>query len=120
MSRIIFHSLKGKPGWSFLSINKIDIAKIVSVFHNKRKFMITDTKYPYTLYIKYSHISNLTTFISTGGGTGIIPINITTYTSTITKRYKSLSEILNELDEIKNKQIILKNYIKKLNKEISK
>ena len=90
-----------------------------SLFNSQRFYFYVESIFN-TLYIKYSHISNLTTFISTGGGTGIIPINITTYTSTITKRYKSLSEILNELDEIKNKQIILKNYIKKIKFEKNK
>lgn len=112
MYGIIKHTLKGIPGWSKLSIETIDVEKVIQLNYKKRLFMITNREYPYTLNIKYENIHNEMTLMPTiplgKGSMGMTPVFYTETESIITKRYKTKQDIINEIDEIKTKQENLK------------
>jgi hypothetical protein len=104
---MLYHILKGIPGQSSLSINKIDVFKIIDMNYHKRLFMMVDRKHPYTLRINYSHIEIEPPMFPFLG-------NNVTSESIITKRYKNLKEIHEEIDEIKRKQMLFHNLINKI------
>lgn len=51
---IIFHNLRGKPGWSNLQIRNLDVALITHVSYHKRLFCIFDSDCPWTLQVQYA------------------------------------------------------------------
>jgi len=56
MKGIIFHTLKGINGWSFLKLQKIDVCKILNIKYNKKLFCIFDYEYKYTLEIEIEYL----------------------------------------------------------------
>jgi hypothetical protein len=97
---MLYHIFKGIPGHSLYSINKMDVFKIIDMNYHKRLFMMEDRKHPYTLRIKYRHIE------PSIFGNNVISESI------ITKRYKNLKEIHEEIDEIKRKQMLFHKFNK--------
>jgi hypothetical protein len=87
MNHLIFHTLTGINGLSHLKIKKIDISKVVGLTYHRRSLIILDKEYPYTLAIQYVH----------------------TREQTITKRYRTENEVLEELNEIIYKKKLVHN-----------
>lgn len=98
MNGLILHTFKGVNGWSTCNHSIIDVAKIKSIKYNKRLFTFFQKEYKYTLKINYKeNNSNI----------GIIRENSydsTLYTQLITKRYKTINDVNDEITEIKKKQ----------------
>lgn len=82
MEKLIYHTLKGVRGWSDLTFSKIDVFKVKNLHYDERLFCIFNRKYPYKLTIYYG----------------------TRQTYIITKRYKTETEVQNEINEIQLKQ----------------
>ena len=119
-NKIIFHSLKGIPGWSTCTHVKIDINKIISINYTKRMFKIFNREHDYTLNIEYDEINTYTTIIPVIGGNGGFTINNETEKErTITKRYKTLKDVTREIKEIEIKQEALKKYSEKIRNYLS-
>ncbi len=115
---ILFHQLKGIKSWSHC-LTKIDIGKVVSISSRKRLFKIIDQDYPYILNIEYIEpktsvkiISNILSRIHIGS----ITVKRTVLTRCITLRYKSETEVEDEIDEVLKKYRQLKSYTDKLEK----
>ena len=83
MERLIFHTLKGIRGWSWLNISTIDVYKVIEIYHDKRAFCILNRDYPYKLTIKYN-VQNIQYYI--------------------TKRYQTEAEVLKEINDINLKR----------------
>ena len=117
MRGFVFHTLKGIPGWSYLTIGKIDVAKVISIGYSKRLFMITDRKFPYNLEISYEnpHDSVRGGFSASGH---FVAVNGVELKSEITKRYQTEAEVVNEINEIKSKQKKLKDWQQQLESTI--
>jgi hypothetical protein len=108
---ILYHILKGTPGWSTCTHTKIDVAGIISVTYDKRLFKIFDKHHDYTLSINYQESQEHATINPVIGGKGGITIGSETITEQlITKRYISLDDVLKEIDMIKHKQAQLQKY----------
>ena len=102
----IKYTLRGKSGWSICKFKNISISEVVELSYHKRQFMIFDRKFPYTLNIMYYKPKIMT---------NTIVMNPTIYNKyekcwfVITKRYKTEQDILNEINDIKQKQKLIKN-----------
>jgi|SaaInlV_200m_DNA_4_1039719.scaffolds.fasta_scaffold20208_2 hypothetical protein len=92
----IFHVLKGINGWSSSSISKLDVAKIISIGYRYRMFAINDPTYNIALTVKYSHNAY-------GDKHDGIHHEID-----IEKRYVKVEDVRREIDEIEEKQNILR------------
>jgi hypothetical protein len=53
LTGVVYHSLKGSPGWSKLDLSSIDVARVLAIDYKKRAFKIFDRDKPYTLNINY-------------------------------------------------------------------
>lgn len=109
---LIFHTLKGINGWSNLSYQKIDISRVLHLEMVKRSLKIRDKDYDYTLKIIYEDGTPETT-ANPGLNLGEhkeFPIYYSVNNQTITKRYKTLDDVREEIERIKYKQELLKNY----------
>lgn len=116
MQYILAHTLKGKFGWSCLKHNIIHIIKIKEIKYNKRLFCLFDKSYPYSLCIRYYESTENTDINSNCacGATGFTYIMHTKLEHTITRRYSSEIELIDEVTQIMNKINILQLYKKKL------
>jgi len=119
MQGLIFHRLKGINGWSKLSINNLDVYNIINYEYNKREFTIFNQEYPYTLSIKYNYP---TQEFALTCGIPFVTVILNDYVKLhhdITKRYKTEECIINEINEIKEKQkkleLIKENLLKSIN-----
>lgn len=102
---IVFHNLKGSPGWSSLDLVKIDVGRIMNTTWKKRTFMITDKNKPYTLTLSYFEpVNKRFRPILTTQGFGFSLYNTAENEHLITKRYETKSEIESEVSQIKHKQ----------------
>lgn len=84
-------------GWSHCQYNTIDITKILEISYRKRLFCIIDKKYPWSLNIEYNEMKVYPTHFMPHYrrfDSGI------SYTRTITKRYESEKELINEIKNI--------------------
>ena len=115
---LITHNLKGINGWSKLSIDKIDVSKIIKIYYCKRSFCIRDVDYKYSLNIEYEYAKTKRYFFPIFPFSGLSFFSDTTFEQSITKRYKTENECIDEINEIEQKQKKLNNYIEKLNKQI--
>jgi hypothetical protein len=107
MQGLIFHTLKGKLGWSHLKIIHIDVYKIIEINYHKRLFCIFNKDHPYTLTIEYDEPKESIGFnygINSNGGTTTMITREVNLTQQITKRYKTEMDVKNEMEEIKKKQ----------------
>jgi len=109
---LIFHTLRGINGWSNLSYQKIDISRVLHLESVKRSLKIRDRDYDYTLKIIYEDANPEST-----GNPGINlgdhkenPLYYSVNNQTITKRYKTEQDVMEEIGKIKYKQELLKNY----------
>ena len=116
MNGLIFHTLRGIKGWSYLSISKIDVFKIKKINYRKRLFCIFDRDYPYTLEIEYDEPNEYYTLAPVFGGnrSSSAIVKQVDLTQIITKRYKTEFEIKIELNELEHKQ----NKINKFQQEL--
>lgn len=83
---VVFHNLKGAPGWFGKVFTKIDVARVCTAEKHKRLFCILDRDKPYKLKISYYDQVN---------GSALI--------NTITKRYATVAEVDDEIDQIQTK-----------------
>jgi len=116
---VLFHTLKGTPGWSRLSIKNIDIARVLSISHSKRLFKIFDRDKPYTLEIKY-YLPSVQTGVAPSFGRNV---SFTVYSEpilehNITKRYETEQTVLKEVEDINNKIKKLDDYTNKISSYI--
>lgn len=111
MKGLLYHTLKGSNGWSTLAISTIDVAKVLKMTCHKRLFMICDRDLPYTLTIRYDEPKETIGFAPTTRPGVITVYNETQLEQTITKRYKTEQELLDEVTEIKKKQQQITNWI---------
>lgn len=115
----IFHTFKGINGLSSTKMNKLDVAGIKDIKYHPRFFCINDCGHPYTLRITYDMdgTKNKITENSIIGFFGLVGLSDSgdsgTYTI-ITRRYQSIEDCQNEMDEIKTKQ----NKLKKISDDI--
>ena len=79
--------LKGISGWSLLKLNIVDVTKIEGFNLEKRMFKMFDREYPFTLTVWYYEKT---------------AFKYDSYR--IKKRYKTLDEAQNEINEIFKKQ----------------
>lgn len=120
---LVFHVLKGAPGWSHLTVTKIDVAKVLDISYHKRLFMLTDRAYPYTLYIKYAEPKEEYEFrpvygSTNGSSNGYVLTNNVELTQVITKRYSGEEEVKDEIAQITKKQTQLSNLVKSLQEKM--
>jgi len=119
LAGVLFHNLKGSPGWSDLAIKNIDIARVLSVSHSKRLFKIFDRDKPYTLEIKYYLPGSQTGIApSFGRGTSVTVYNEPITEQIITKRYETRQMVLKEIQDINNKIEKLNDYTNKISSDI--
>jgi uncharacterized protein YpiB (UPF0302 family) len=107
MKNLIFHTLKGVKGWSYLDIDKIDVARVNKMFYYRRSFCLFQEDKPYTLFIDY-HLPKLK----------ILPIifnfiYVVDLEQHITKRYSNKEEVVKEIFEINRKKEILEKYFER-------
>jgi len=119
LAGVLFHTLKGSPGWSDLAIKNIDIARVISVSHNKRLFKIFDRDKPYTLDIEY-YLPSVRSGVAPSFGRHV---SITVYSEpvvehNITKRYETKELVLKEIKDINNKIKKLDDYTNKISSDI--
>lgn len=116
MFGVLFHSLSGKNGWSYLKLNKIDVAKVIKMSCNERLFCIFDRDHPYTLTIKYDQPDSRTTASPVIGSGGFQTVIHDEYVPNqlITKRYKSKNDVMKEIDDINKKKELLQKKINEL------
>ncbi len=109
-NNILFHVLKGKNGWSFLDLQRINVLKVQEMSCRERCFKIFDKEYPFVLDIEYAEEKTTLVPMIVNGAT--IFVSTKDDLQTITKRYKTSKEVNEEILEIKKKQHKLKrNYI---------
>jgi hypothetical protein len=107
MKNILFHVLKGKNGWSFLDLRRINVLKVQEMSCRERLFKFYDEEFPFVLDIEYAEDKTDSVFpIFTSGGT--IFVSSHEDSQTITKRYKTSKEVYQEISDIKKKQNELK------------
>src|SRR5689334_18355327 len=99
---LIFHELKGIPGWSGVNKKIIDVAMVKEINFRKRLFRLIDREYPYTLNILYYDPHFGTSVFTTGGRR--VNVSEAFCESYITRRLKSEHECLSEFNEIIEKQ----------------
>jgi hypothetical protein len=109
---ILKYELKGKYGWSSYQPNTVDIADIISVTPSTRLFCLFDRDYPYSLNIE---CFNITTDITMGPaitskGIGLAFVPHTKFSSIVTRRFKTMDEMLIEIDKIRDYQQLLDEY----------
>lgn len=97
ITNLLFHKLKGINGWSFQTLQNIDVGKIINIKYSKRLFVLFDREYPYTLSIKYliTHEKPPYTDFTIKQKMGI---------QCITKRYKNKAELEDDVKQIMKKQ----------------
>lgn len=119
---VLFHTLKGKNGWSHLSLSKIDVARVVNVRWTERLWKIFDKDCPYTLNIEYYLPQTKTSIAPTfgSGRTGYTVYNETVLNHSITKRYKTKEDVEREIAELERKMKKLDRYQQQISVEISK
>jgi len=118
-SGLLFHTLNGIRGWSWCVHTKIDVAKIMSVHFEKRKFKLFDRDHDYTLVIRYKEGYQSFTISPVIGGRGGATITPTYSESRyITKRYKTRFAVNREMDEIAHKQAKLESYKDKMREHL--
>jgi hypothetical protein len=106
MKNILFHVLKGKNGWSFLDLKRINVSKVIEMSCRERLFKFYDEEFPFVLEIEYAEeIDTLVPMIINGA---TIFVSTNDDSQTITKRYKTSKEVYQEISEIKKKQNELK------------
>lgn len=116
---ILFHTLKGSPGWSDLAIKKVDVGRIAEMSYQKRLFCLFDRDKPYTLAIVYYLPKTNTSLAPTlGHSVGITIYDRTIVEHVITKRYTSEQEVQAEIAAIEKKISKLKSYQKRLAEEL--
>ena len=117
---IIFHTLKGINGWSNLSFQKIDVAKVLHLECIQRSYKFRDKDYDYTLKITYL---DGVPEISPNPGVNLgdqtpPPAFYKMFSQTITKRYKTAGDAANEIAMIKIKQEMLTKYENQIAKNL--
>ena len=85
--------LKGINGWSDLNLQTINVLKIISCNYRKRWFCIFDRDYKYVLEIGYNSPISYTVFLG-------YPHRYVDHIPIITKRYKSVEDINDEIQQI--------------------
>ena len=113
---VLYYELKGKFGWSFYQPHSIDVADIISSSHDKRLFCLLDRNSPYNLNIECYNISTETTLapVITSKGAGLAFTQHNTFKSIITRRFKTIDEINEEINKISNYQNLLDQYATKI------
>lgn len=104
MSATLYHTLKNHVrGYGFYT-NPIDIRKVISITYSKRLFRIMDKDYIYRLDIEYydpkSVLTTIHVFSSNGGPAVGISSSYEEH-SYITLRYKTRTDVEQEISEIK-------------------
>jgi uncharacterized protein YpiB (UPF0302 family) len=107
MKNLIFHTLKGVKGWSYLDIDKIDVARVNKMFYYRRSFCFFEEDKPYSLFIDYHLPKNK-----------IFPIYcnfiyVVELEQRISKRYSNEEEVVKEIFEINRKKEILEKYFER-------
>lgn len=117
MIGILFHTLKGKPGWGRLALEEIDVCKIQNMTYFKRLFCIFDRDHPYTLSIVYNQpfeTIQLINGINSNGGVTTTLVNKVVLTQQITRRYQTEESARKEIEDIQQKIRKMNDYKKKL------
>ena len=110
-SGLLFHTLKGIRGWSWCVHTKIDVAKIMSVQYEKRAFKLWDRDHDYSLRIQYKEgYQSFSVNPVIGGRGGVTVTPKYSESRCIVKRYKTLSAVNQEINEIVRKQTKLESY----------
>jgi len=116
MSTNVFHKFNAESvsGWSLVTRRVMDVSTVEQVSYIKRIFLIFDKDYPYTLKItcsdpNYKIYTSLLVFMAalhTIPPIWAIVITAMTITPyyTITNRYKTEQDCLDEMNEIHKKQ----------------
>ena len=112
MTATFHHTLKGIPGWSSLSIQTVDVRKVLEMEWAHRLFMLRDRDHPLTLRIKYldPHSEANVTPVFVGGKMGISVTDSYVQDSIITKRYRTEQDLMNDFREIERLKKIIASY----------
>lgn len=113
MTPTLFHYLGHHvSGWSHFYTNPLDIRRIISITYHKRLFCIFDTKYKYTMKIKYNGVGTMSPSsieVSKKKFYTNIPDRFVNF-NCMSVRYESEQEIIKEIDKIKDLQDIIIKY----------
>lgn len=114
----LFHKLSHhvKSPSSKFYVNPVDVKKVISFDKRKRIFCIFNREYPYELDIEYfnpRHVRAPNFAITTGPGIGVAFGEKYEEISTMSIRYKTEREILNDIYEIEKKQKFLEEFEKR-------
>jgi hypothetical protein len=112
---ILFHKLSGINGWSRMSLQCVDVAKITDVFYRKRLFKLFDREYDYTLYIKYNEPMDDFRYVAGKHPSFVIATKTEHF---ISKRYKTEKDVIDEMKEIQKMKNNLNQYAETIRNKI--
>jgi len=93
--RFIFRFFPGSVfGWGE-PIGEFHIKELISYSYDKRLFMFADRDYPYSLKLEIKNVQEKFVLVPVSNG-GVSITSRTTLTSTITRRYKTVDDIIEE------------------------
>ena len=119
MRGIVFHTLRGSPGWSSMNIERIDVSRVSRIGYQERLFTIFDKDKPNTLNIEYYFPETQITVNPVMGGKGGFAVSNTTILNhPITKRYETEEMVLEEIWMIQNKIRKLDKYTRSVKKKL--
>ena len=117
ISGLLFHNLSGINGWSRMSLQCVDVAKITDVFYRRRLFKLFDREYDYSLYIKYNEPIDEFKYVAGKHPSFVVATKTEHF---ISKRYKTEKDVLDEIKEIKKLQSNLNQYAETIRNKIIK
>ena len=125
MKGLVFHTFKGKQGWSDYFLNPVDVARVATMEHRKRLFSIFDGDHPYSLTVTYNKKTIEPEFtVGVAAGTHLHPVVVASDTvkeqQLITFRYKTEEEVQADIDAVIEKQKKLDKYVDKIRNDILK
>ncbi len=126
----LYHCLKSKISHDKYEMkthniyyNKLDVSKIFDMTYGERLFCIFHKEYPYKLCMKYKIIYNENTEsigVTTGLNLSLTSTKTTKFYYEFEMRYQNEEILLSDFNEIKMKQQILNEYLKKEDNNIQK
>ncbi len=118
MQGILFHTLRGTKGWSWMSPHRsFDIAKITEVYVRPRLFCLLDLDKPYRLSMEYFEPeteSGIAPGFSSNGKMTFSFYEKTVLKHEVTARYKTREDAVQDMNEILQKQYQLVELASKL------
>ena len=117
--RFIFRFFPGSVfGWGE-PIAEFHIKELISYSYDKRLFMFADRDYPYSLKLEIKNVQEKFVLVPVSNG-GVSITSRTTLTSTITRRYKTVDDIIEEKSKLDNIKKIYQEFENFQHKEFEK